>query len=303
VIVNQAASFTLSASDPNGDQIHYGMDWDNTSTVDEWKPSATTYVASGVSQTFQHTWNSAGAYTIQGLAEDTGGNKSGWAECTVNVGAVSQPQCSDTINNDSDAWTDYPADPGCTSLIDPTENPNPQCSDGISNDTDGLIDSADPGCHTNGDPNQPYDPRDNDESTPMYSPQCSDGVNNDGVNGADAADPACHTNNDLLQPYDPNDDNESLPQPSLSLTVLLGNRILPQTRATILWTTAGVKPGTCSVTGDNLPQHDQWFGNAGQQQTSILSNQTVYTLRCLDLASVATSTSTTVEIAPSSGEE
>ena len=41
-----------------------------------------------------------------------------------------------------------------------------QCSDGIDNDGDGLVDAADPGCHTDGDPNNPasYDPNDNDET-------------------------------------------------------------------------------------------------------------------------------------------
>ncbi|MBW3609553.1 MAG: hypothetical protein KY463_14675 [Actinobacteria bacterium] len=43
-----------------------------------------------------------------------------------------------------------------------------QCSDGIDNDGDGLIDAADPGCHTDGDPNNPasYDPNDDDETNP-----------------------------------------------------------------------------------------------------------------------------------------
>ncbi|MDQ4149420.1 MAG: hypothetical protein M3164_05440 [Actinomycetota bacterium] len=41
----------------------------------------------------------------------------------------------------------------------------PECSDGIDNDGDGKIDAADPGCHTDGDPNNPasYDPNDDDE--------------------------------------------------------------------------------------------------------------------------------------------
>jgi LPXTG-motif cell wall-anchored protein len=42
----------------------------------------------------------------------------------------------------------------------------PQCSDGTDNDGDGLVDADDPGCHTDGDANNPdsYDPLDDDET-------------------------------------------------------------------------------------------------------------------------------------------
>jgi LPXTG-motif cell wall-anchored protein len=42
----------------------------------------------------------------------------------------------------------------------------PQCSDTTDNDGDGVIDAADPGCHSDGDPNNPdtYDPNDDDET-------------------------------------------------------------------------------------------------------------------------------------------
>ncbi len=41
-----------------------------------------------------------------------------------------------------------------------------QCEDGRDNDGDGVIDEDDPGCHTDGDPNNPasYRPKDDDES-------------------------------------------------------------------------------------------------------------------------------------------
>lgn len=44
--------------------------------------------------------------------------------------------------------------------------PPPQCSDGIDNDGDRKIDAEDPGCHTDGDANNPnsYDPNDDSES-------------------------------------------------------------------------------------------------------------------------------------------
>ena len=58
------------------------------------------------------------------------------------------------------------------------EEPTPvyECSDGADNDGDNLIDTDDPGCHTDGNANNTntYDPTDNDESNPY----CGDGVCN-----------------------------------------------------------------------------------------------------------------------------
>jgi hypothetical protein len=117
----------------------------------------------------------------------------------------------------------------------------PQCSDGVDNDGDGLIDAADPGCHSDGNASNPasYVPSDNDESngapgsstspsTPKHAgtgnngagvkafngsghkPQCSDGIDNDGDNLVDAADPGCHRDGNASNPssYNPNDDSE-----------------------------------------------------------------------------------------------
>lgn len=58
--------------------------------------------------------------------------------------------CNDGLDNDTDGKIDYPADPGCTSLLDNTEENITTvfaCSDGIDNDADGITDyPADPGC-------------------------------------------------------------------------------------------------------------------------------------------------------------
>lgn len=53
--------------------------------------------------------------------------------------------CLDAVDDDGDGRTDYPADPGCTSAEDPSEEP--ECADDLDNDADGFIDHpADPGC-------------------------------------------------------------------------------------------------------------------------------------------------------------
>ncbi len=96
-----------------------------------------------------------------------------------------EPRCNDGIDNDLDTYTDYPNDPGCTSEDDDNETDKPvelpQCGDRQDNDGDTLVDENDPGCHTDNDPAEPYNPDDNDESNelPVDEPQCNDGADND----------------------------------------------------------------------------------------------------------------------------
>jgi hypothetical protein len=105
------------------------------------------------------------------------------------------------------------------------ETTGPQCSDGVDNDGDGKVDSADPGCHSDGNPKNPdsYVPSDTDEAdspnapsgepTPgeKGKPQCSDNKDNDGDGLVDEDDPGCHSdgNPNNASSYNPKDDNES----------------------------------------------------------------------------------------------
>ncbi len=95
--------------------------------------------------------------------------------------------------------------------------PTTQCSDGTDNDGDGKIDAQDPGCHSDGDPNNPgsYVPSDDDERD---APQCSDGRDNDGDGKIDILDPGCHSDGNANNPrsYVPSDNDEA-------------NAILPRT--------------------------------------------------------------------------
>ena len=103
------------------------------------------------------------------------------------------------------------------------------CQDGIDNDGDGLIDGADPGCHTDGNPNNPasLDPNDNNEADGGNAgtggsggegddnggdaAQCADGRDNDGDGVIDEDDPGCHTDGNANNPdsYDADDDSEA----------------------------------------------------------------------------------------------
>lgn len=86
---------------------------------------------------------------------------------------------------------------------------NAQCSDNSDNDEDGLIDQADPGCHSDGNVNNPdsYVPSDDNESND--SAVCSDGKDNDGDQLIDSNDPGCHAGGTFGGAYDPNDTDEN----------------------------------------------------------------------------------------------
>ncbi|HUR77883.1 MAG TPA: hypothetical protein VMZ22_08040 [Acidimicrobiales bacterium] len=85
----------------------------------------------------------------------------------------------------------------------------PQCSDGVDNDGDVAIDTADPGCHTDANANNPasYVASDNDET----NTQCSDAKNNDDDSVIDAADPGCHSDGNAKNPasYVASDNDEA----------------------------------------------------------------------------------------------
>jgi hypothetical protein len=94
------------------------------------------------------------------------------------------PECNDGIDNDNDSFTDYPADPSCSSLLDTTESPYDftECSDAIDNDGDGFIDYlGDPSCTSIWDTTE----------TPFDYTQCNNGIDDDLDGKIDLADPCC----------------------------------------------------------------------------------------------------------------
>ncbi len=81
---NTNYSFDFNATDPDGNTLRYGVDWDNNSTVDQWVPGAG-YVNSGVTQSGTRNWGSGGTYTFQVLAQDSQGANSGWANHSITL--------------------------------------------------------------------------------------------------------------------------------------------------------------------------------------------------------------------------
>ncbi|MBX4209350.1 peptidoglycan-binding protein [Candidatus Parcubacteria bacterium] len=82
--INTSYSFSASATDPDGDNVRYGFDWDNNGSVDEY----TGFVASGASASLSHSWATTGSQTFQVYAEDVSGAQSGPAGHTI---IISQP--------------------------------------------------------------------------------------------------------------------------------------------------------------------------------------------------------------------
>ena len=98
-----------------------------------------------------------------------------------------RPACGDGLDNDDDGLIDYPADPGCESLIDEDEADlrRPACDDEVDNDADGFTDfPADPGCGSLLDDDEFNEPSGN-------LPACGNGADDDNDGLVDIADPGC----------------------------------------------------------------------------------------------------------------
>jgi len=67
-------TFSTSATDPDGDRIMYGWDWNGDGTVDEW----TNLMASGTTDIRSHSWE-GGIYNITVKAKDEYGAESAWS--------------------------------------------------------------------------------------------------------------------------------------------------------------------------------------------------------------------------------
>lgn len=75
-------SFYLQATDIEGDQIRYGIDWNMDKVADEWLPALlegeATYVNSGTVLSTTHKWDGTGSRSFQVLAQDAPGENSEW---------------------------------------------------------------------------------------------------------------------------------------------------------------------------------------------------------------------------------
>lgn len=81
VHAGDAATYTASAVDPDGDPVRYGWGWDSDGAVDSW----TDYSPSGMQANASHAWTAPGIYQVQVVAKDHVGDRSDWTSKEVIV--------------------------------------------------------------------------------------------------------------------------------------------------------------------------------------------------------------------------
>jgi hypothetical protein len=73
-------TYGFNATDPEGDNISYYIDWGDNTTTGWVGP-----YLSGDKITQSHTWSTKGTYTIKAKAKDSNGAESGWGELSVTM--------------------------------------------------------------------------------------------------------------------------------------------------------------------------------------------------------------------------
>ncbi len=68
-------NFIVTGTDPDLDQVRYGVDWNNDGVADVW----TGFVASGTSMVPTNSWPTIGTYNIKALTQDIKGANSAWS--------------------------------------------------------------------------------------------------------------------------------------------------------------------------------------------------------------------------------
>lgn len=84
---NTSYTFSVNSTDPQGNQIRYGIDWTEPAdgVADVWLPAGVNYVNSGTSQSTTHSWSSSGTHTFRALAQDAPGLNSSWSSYSFTV--------------------------------------------------------------------------------------------------------------------------------------------------------------------------------------------------------------------------
>jgi hypothetical protein len=161
-----------------------------------------------------------GKLTISGLpatgrylVEETSSDNNKIADGDI-LGLYCEGDGDTSNNNDNQELTFVPAGGVAHCVVynkAPVVEQLPVCSDKMDNDEDGLIDSADPACHTDGNVNNPnsYNPAGTTEVN--SSAVCSDGKDNDDDGLIDSLDPVCHSdgNANNIDSWNPNGTTES----------------------------------------------------------------------------------------------
>jgi len=99
LVVDSTVTFRTASTDPHGDRVKFGWDWDGDGTVDEW---AGGFVGSGLTFNVDHKWTRTGTYTVKVQAVDSYGILSEWSVIRA-VTIVSAPSASATTTSSATA--------------------------------------------------------------------------------------------------------------------------------------------------------------------------------------------------------
>ena len=81
-------TYSTSSTDPDGDTLRYGWDWNGDGTVDTWMG----YYTSGQTVSQSHTWTTSGTYSVKVKAEDEHGGQSTFSNAlSVTIGGNTGP--------------------------------------------------------------------------------------------------------------------------------------------------------------------------------------------------------------------
>jgi hypothetical protein len=72
--------YSTSATDPDGDKLEYGWDWDGDNVVDQWDNNGGSYYPSGTTISTSHTWSTDNTYYVKVKAKDIYGGESAWSD-------------------------------------------------------------------------------------------------------------------------------------------------------------------------------------------------------------------------------
>ncbi len=275
-LTGSAQTFTLSATDPEGDTLRYGVDWDNDDVVDQWLPTPG-YVTSGTGQDLNKTWATAGSKSFRVLAEDSNGARSAYV---LHQLSISLPPASATLSGTN--CTIAAGDSTCTATVtwNITNGISPYQLQNTTNGTTISTNVAGTDVPT----------------TIAYGINSLVLTHNSGVQLGTF---------DISATCDPSSawsgttcEITPAPSPAPSVTIDLSVNpeiIRPNTDSTISWNISDLTGQTCTLTGPGVNINITTTSDA--YLVSDIENQSTYTLKCTD-GTTTVEAHTTVKILP-----
>jgi hypothetical protein len=84
-LIGEAQYFDVTTTEPDGEQVHYAVDWDSNGSIDAWVPGGTAFVDAIAQTPMRRTWITPGTYTFKVLAEDTSHARSRWVSTSIDI--------------------------------------------------------------------------------------------------------------------------------------------------------------------------------------------------------------------------